>query len=44
MLRKETDSKCWFLDHVLRSNVYPYQYSMQRQEDILVALFRIVSG
>ena len=38
-LRKEMESKFWFLDHVLRSNVYPCQQSMQRREDVLVTLF-----
>ena len=44
MLRKEIDSKFWFLDHVLHSNVYHCQHAMQRQEHILMALFRIFSG
>ncbi|KAJ9672772.1 hypothetical protein PVL29_002630 [Vitis rotundifolia] len=44
VLRREIDSKFWFLDHVLRSNVYPCQHAMQRREQILEALFRIISG
>ena len=44
VLRREIDSKFWFLDHVLRSNVYPCQHAMQRREHILMALFRIFSG
>ena len=44
VLRREIDSKFWFLDHVLRSNVYPCQHAMQRREHILEALFRIISG
>ena len=44
VLRKEIDSKFWFLDHVLCSNVYPFQHSMQIWEDILIDLFYIVSG
>ena len=44
VLRREIDSKFWFLDHVLRSNVYPCQYVMQRREHIREALFRIVTG
>ena len=39
VLRKEIDSKFWFLDHVLCSNVYPFQHSMQIWEDILIDLF-----
>lgn len=42
--RKEMKSNFWFLDHVLHFNVYPCQHSMQRREDILVALFWIVTG
>ena len=30
VLRREIDSKFWFLDHVLRSNVYPCLHAMQR--------------
>ncbi|KAL6326026.1 hypothetical protein AAG906_038518 [Vitis piasezkii] len=30
VLRKEIDSKFWFLDHVLHSNFYPCQHSIQR--------------
>ena len=30
VLKREIDSKFWFLDHVLRSNVYPCQHTMQR--------------
>ena len=44
VLRREIDSKFWFLDHVLHSNVYHCQHAMQRREHILEALFRIVSG
>ncbi|RVW80011.1 hypothetical protein CK203_055841 [Vitis vinifera] len=44
VLRREIYSKFWFLDHVLRSNVYPCQHAMQRREQILEALFRIISG
>ena len=44
VLRREIDSKFWFLNHVLRSNVYPCQHAMQRREHILMELFRIVSG
>ena len=29
VLRREIDSKFWFLDHVLRSNVYPCQHAMK---------------
>ncbi|RVW53752.1 hypothetical protein CK203_068970 [Vitis vinifera] len=44
VLRREIDLKFWFLDHVLRSNVYPCQHAMQKREQILEALFRIISG
>ena len=44
VLRREINSKFWFLDHVLHSNVYPCQHAMQRREQILKALFRIISG
>ena len=30
MLKREIDSKFWFLDHVLRSNVYHFQHAMKR--------------
>ena len=42
--RREIDSKFWFFDHVLPSNVYPCQHLMQKGEDILMALLQIVSG
>ena len=29
VLKREINSKFWFLDHVLHSNVYPCQHAMQ---------------
>lgn len=44
ILIREIDSKFWFLDHVLCSNVYPCQHLMQMQEETLMTLFQVVSG
>lgn len=43
VLRREIYLELWFLDHILCSNVYPCQHSMQKWEDILMTLFWIVN-
>ena len=44
LYRKELPPGMLLVDHVLRSNLFPLQHSVQRRGDILEALFRISEG
>ena len=44
LLRKELPPRMFFIDDLLRHNIYPLQHMVQKRRDLLEALFRISEG
>ena len=44
LLRNELPPSLFFLDALLRYNIYPFQHMVQRRRALLKALFRILEG
>ena len=42
--RHELPSALWFVDHVLRANLYPCQHRVHRRDEFLEALFHMSEG
>ena len=44
LFRRKLPSSMLFIDHILRSNIFPLQHNVQRRGAILEALYRIYEG
>ena len=44
LFRRQLPPSMLLIDHILRSNIFPLQHTMQRRGDILEALYRILEG
>ena len=42
--RSDLSPVLWFIDHVLRANIYPCQHKAERRDAFLEALFQIAEG
>lgn len=44
MPRSELPNNLWFVDHVVRANLYPCQHRIERRDSFLEAMFKMAEG